>query len=813
MTLLDGPGSGDLVRARRRHHLPAGPAELRLHPRSMGSNMAENHPVGFQWVMEAKERGAKLIHVDPRFTRTSAMADLHVPLRAGSDIAFLGGIVHYILENGREFRDYVVPYTNAAVIINEDFADTEDLDGLFSGWDPEVGAYDPTSWQYEGMSSKSARAAARRRPTGAAASSPTAPTAWRSRARRAARDRHRPSSTRAASSSCCKRHFARYTPEMVERACGVPADQLPRGRRGAVRELGPRAHERASPTPSAGPSTRSACSTSAPRRSSSCCWATSGAPAAASSRCAATRRSRARPTSRRSSTSCPATCRCRRPRATRRSTPTSSEHRPTTGFWGNTSAYIGLAAQGVVRRRGHGRERLLLRPPAAHRPATTRTTRRCSSMRDGRCNGYFVHGPEPGRGSANSKLHRLALAEPRLARGPRPRRDRDRRLLVRLAGDRVGRELRPRTSAPRSSSCPPPPTPRRTAPSPTPSGCCSGTTRRSSRRATAAPSCGSCTTWAAASARSWPPREDPRDRPVLDLTWDYPTEGPRDEPDAEAVLRRSTGYRTADRRRVIELHGAGRRRLDGVRLLDLRRRLRRRGQPDRAPQARPASRPGSRRSGAGRGRSTAASSTTAPRPTRRGSRGPSASATSGGTRRQGAGPATTSRTSRRPSTPGLRAPRRRRGPGRAARRRPVHHAGRRPGLALRALRASSTGRSRRTTSPRSRRSRTRSTAQQANPTRQQFRRAENPYNPVAGQPGAEVFPYVLTTYRLTEHHTAGGMSRTLPYLAELQPEMFCEVSPRAGGRARARARRLGHGRDHAPGHRGAGAGDRADGAR
>ncbi len=82
-----------------------------------GSNMAECHPVGFQWVMEAKERGAKIIHVDPRFTRTSAVADLHVPLRAGTDIAFLGGIVNYILEGGREFREYVKHYTNAATIV------------------------------------------------------------------------------------------------------------------------------------------------------------------------------------------------------------------------------------------------------------------------------------------------------------------------------------------------------------------------------------------------------------------------------------------------------------------------------------------------------------------------------------------------------------------------------------------------------------------------------------------------------------------------------------------------------------------------
>ncbi len=117
----------------------------------MGSNMAENHPVGFQWVMEARERGAKIIHVDPRFTRTSAVATQHVRIRAGSDIAFLGGIVNYILEHGRWFDEYVKRYTNAPVIISEDFADTEDLDGLFSGFDREKGRYELESWQYAGM--------------------------------------------------------------------------------------------------------------------------------------------------------------------------------------------------------------------------------------------------------------------------------------------------------------------------------------------------------------------------------------------------------------------------------------------------------------------------------------------------------------------------------------------------------------------------------------------------------------------------------------------------------------------------------------
>src|SRR5512142_361764 len=103
----------------------------------MGSSMAENHPVGFQWVVEAREQGATIIHVDPRFTRTSAMADIWVPLRAGSDVIFLGGLVNYVIEHDRIFRDSVVHYTNAPTLLREDFKDTEDLDGFFSGWDAE----------------------------------------------------------------------------------------------------------------------------------------------------------------------------------------------------------------------------------------------------------------------------------------------------------------------------------------------------------------------------------------------------------------------------------------------------------------------------------------------------------------------------------------------------------------------------------------------------------------------------------------------------------------------------------------------------
>src|ERR671917_2910014 len=112
--------------------------------------MAEAHPVGFRWVMKAKERGAKIIHVDPRFSRTSALADKHVPIRAGSDIAFLGGLIRHVLETESYFKDYVVHYTNAATLIGEEFQDTEDLGGVFSGFDPLTNTYDPTTWAYEG---------------------------------------------------------------------------------------------------------------------------------------------------------------------------------------------------------------------------------------------------------------------------------------------------------------------------------------------------------------------------------------------------------------------------------------------------------------------------------------------------------------------------------------------------------------------------------------------------------------------------------------------------------------------------------------
>src|SRR5262245_55893001 len=111
--------------------------------------MAEAHPVAFRWVVKARENGAFVAHVDPRFSRTSALVDRWAAIRAGADIVFLGGLVNYVLTNDRIFRDYVVAYTNASAIIREDYRGPDELDGLFSGWQAETRDYDTTTWQYE----------------------------------------------------------------------------------------------------------------------------------------------------------------------------------------------------------------------------------------------------------------------------------------------------------------------------------------------------------------------------------------------------------------------------------------------------------------------------------------------------------------------------------------------------------------------------------------------------------------------------------------------------------------------------------------
>jgi formate dehydrogenase major subunit len=161
----------------------------------MGSNMAEAHPIAFASVVKAKERGAIVMHVDPHYSRTSALANLYVPVRAGGDVVFLGAIIRHLLEQNGYFHDYVVHYTNAATLVREDFQDTEELDGLFSGFDPDTGSYaDTSSWDYE------------RDQDGKPVTDPTL---------------QHPRCV----FQVMRRHFARYTPEMVEEVCGVPREQ------------------------------------------------------------------------------------------------------------------------------------------------------------------------------------------------------------------------------------------------------------------------------------------------------------------------------------------------------------------------------------------------------------------------------------------------------------------------------------------------------------------------------------------------------------------------------------------------------------
>lgn len=115
----------------------------------MGSNMAENHPIGMKWLTKARldpKRKAKIISVDPRYTRTSAVADIYCPMRSGTDIAFLGGMIKYILDNNLYHKDYIVAYTNAAFLIKEEF---DFKDGLFSGYDEKNRKYDVASWSYQ----------------------------------------------------------------------------------------------------------------------------------------------------------------------------------------------------------------------------------------------------------------------------------------------------------------------------------------------------------------------------------------------------------------------------------------------------------------------------------------------------------------------------------------------------------------------------------------------------------------------------------------------------------------------------------------
>jgi formate dehydrogenase major subunit len=181
----------------------------------MGGNPAENHPCGFKWPVEAKRtRNAKIISVDPRFTRTSAVADLFCQIRAGSDIAFLGGVIRYAIENNRIAKDYLVNYTNAAFIVKGDFKLPADTDGVFSGFDPKTQSYDKSTWNYVGTDGGNNAA---HPPTGSAPPGPRLPEKIEF-------------DLSLQNPNCVfqllKKHYSRYTPEMVERITGIPKEQF-----------------------------------------------------------------------------------------------------------------------------------------------------------------------------------------------------------------------------------------------------------------------------------------------------------------------------------------------------------------------------------------------------------------------------------------------------------------------------------------------------------------------------------------------------------------------------------------------------------
>ncbi|SFH26649.1 formate dehydrogenase major subunit [Palleronia marisminoris] len=184
----------------------------------MGSNMAEAHPIAFRFVMQAKERGAKIIHVDPRFTRTSALADIHASIRTGTDIAFLGGVIRHLLENDLWFRDWAVPYTNLATIIDERFeSPSETEDGRFSGWNEKKNAFDYDSWQYENMVVPSAL------------SEHYLNTAESFSEMTSRLTEKPPRQDPTLQHPMCvyqilRRHYAPYTPEMVEEVTGCPKE-------------------------------------------------------------------------------------------------------------------------------------------------------------------------------------------------------------------------------------------------------------------------------------------------------------------------------------------------------------------------------------------------------------------------------------------------------------------------------------------------------------------------------------------------------------------------------------------------------------
>ena len=732
----------------------------------MGSNMAEQHPVGFQWVMEAHERGAKYIHVDPRFTRTSAMADRHVPIRAGTDIAFLGGVINYIFEHDAWFREYVQHYTNGPVIVREDYVDAEDAAGMFSGWDPEHGAYQIESWGYDETSHE---AAGGKKEQQGDVSGEQAQGAHGMKLERG----NPPNIDNSMQHPRCvlqilKRHFARYTPQVVSEICGCSERDFLAVARALCENSG---RERTSAIVYSVGWTQHTVGVQNIRAASivQMLLGNMGRPGGG----ILALRGHANI---QGSTDIPTLYNIL-PGYIPMPHPTSGPdldkfielNGPDTGAWGNLKNYMvsllkAWWGDAATDENNYGYDYLpRIDGDHSHYPMMVK-------MLDGGVQGMFCVGQNPTVGSANSKLMRLALAKLDwlVVRDFQPTES---ALFWKDSPEHESGETRAEDIQTEVFFLP-----------------CAAHTEKD----------GNFTNtqrllqwhWKAldppGDARSelhWiyhlgkavrdklADSEDPRDRPILDLTWDYPVEGPHQEPNAEAVLQ--------------EINGRG---PDG-KMLSTYEELKDDGSTacgswihcgiykDGVNQ--------SARKKPGQDQNWIAHEWgwAWPKDVRilynRASADPDGKPWSERKRYvwwDGADDKWTS-LGDSPDFPAQKEPS----------FEPEEDAkameaisGDKPFILHPDGRAWLFAPSGLVDGPLPTHYEPQETPfqnalypQQQNPTRQEFPRPENPYHPV----GSPVFPYVLSTWRLTEHHTSGAMSRTVPYLAELQPEFFCEVSP------------------------------------
>ena len=732
--------------------------------------MAEAHPVGFQWVMEAKARGAKVIHVDPRFTRTSALAHQHVALRAGSDIAFLGGLINYVLSNEKDFRDYIVAYTNAGAILREDFADTEDLDGLFSGFDPESRQYDVSSWEYE--DAEVAPAAGRREkwPHGGDTHQRTAGAEQYGSG--GASVGAKPKTDETLQHPRCvyqvlKRHYARYTPEMVADICGVSTDEFLKVAEAITANSG---RERTTAWVYSVGWTQHTVGAQYIRTAAilQALLGNIGRPGGG----ILALRGHA---SIQGSTDIPTLFNLLPGYIPM---PTAHEDLTldafveadsgTTGYWGNMRKYLVslLKAWWGEHATEDNDYRFDHLPRLTGRHGTYTTVQ---NQLAGECEGYFLVGENPAVGSANGKMQRLGLAslkwlvvrDLQMIESATFWQDGPEIHTGELATEEIGTEVFFLPAAAHTEK----------------DGCFTNTQRllQWHNKAKEPPGEARSDLWfyyhlGRRIQQKLSNSTDPRDLPVQELKWEYPTEGPVDEPDASAVLAEINGYgpdgNTLPGYTSLEDDGstscgcwiycgvyangqnqaANRQpgsQQDWVALNWAwawpmnRRIIYNRASADRDGN------PWSERKSYVYWDAEQEKWTGPDVPdfeaTKRPDYVPPEDATAEDA--LGGDDAFIMQTDGRAW---LHAP-----AGLADGPIPTHYEPHESPVDNPLY------------------------AQQANPVRQLSGHAANKYNPV----GSQAFPYVFTTYRLTEHHTAGGMSRTLGTLSELQPEFFCEVSP------------------------------------